>query len=695
MVDAAKILAVDHIPADLEALTGILSTAGYTVVAATTGEEALQRLTSFGPDLILLDAKMPGLNGFETCQKFKANPSTARIPIILTIASSDTESSIEGFSAGAADVVGKPFRAPELLARVKTQLHLRQINQLYELEKAKTEQLTQLNNRLSLTQLSVDSAADGIIWIDSDSKCFYANTTACELLEYSRAELTALSISDIDVNFAWDDWQDYWQKAPQTLREFTLESCYRAKSGRIYPVEVTLNCLSPSDSEYRVAAFRDISDRKAVEAALQLSEARAIAAFEQAAVGFAEADIATQKLTRINTLFCEMVGYPREKLLEITFSDITHPDDMEISHQAMQRLYSGSVDNLTIEKRYIRSDGTFFWAEVTLYLVKLQGEHPVYSLALIQDITRRKQLEAERKATDTKIQQQNQKLEQALIQLQTTQLKLVQQEKMSALGNLVAGIAHEINNPIGFVGGNISELKLVLAEIFDHLALHRRQAKAADIESHRNQIDLDYLLSDVPKMLASMEAGCDRIRNISVSLRTFSRADRKTKTAFNLHEGLDSTLLILKHRLKANEQRPAIVVHRRYGNLPEIQCFPGQLNQVFMNILANAIDALDENSQGKDHSTLEATPSQITITTDYQRDRVLIHIADNGVGIPEEAKSQIFDHLYTTKAIGKGTGLGLAIAQQIIVETHGGQITVSSTPNQGTEFVLTLPSETE
>ena len=182
------------------------------------------------------------------------------------------------------------------------------------------------------------------------------------------------------------------------------------------------------------------------------------------------------------------------------------------------------------------------------------------------------------------------------------------------------------------------------------------------------------------------------MRNISVSLRTLSRADRETKTTFNLHEGLDSTLLILKHRLKANEQRPAITVNKRYGTLPEIRCFPGQLNQVFMNILANAIDALDENNQGKDHTTPEATPSRITITTDYQHNCVLISIADNGVGIPPEVKSQIFDHLYTTKAIGKGTGLGLAIAQQIIVETHNGQITVSSTPNQGTEFVLPLPA---
>ena len=237
----------------------------------------------------------------------------------------------------------------------------------------------------------------------------------------------------------------------------------------------------------------------------------------------------------------------------------------------------------------------------------------------------------------------------------------------------------------------MAELKRCLTELTDHLALYRQQASSEVIVSHAETIDLEYVLDDIPKMLASMELGCDRIHNISVNLCTFSRNDKATKTAFTLHKGLDSTLLILKHRLKSNDYRPAISIKKHYGNLPDVPCFPGQLNQVFMNILANAIDALDENSQGKDYQTLDANPNQITITTELNNDHATVSIHDNGAGMPEDIKSHIFDHLYTTKEIGKGTGLGLAIAQQIIVETHGGDITVNSSPQQGTEFVLTLP----
>ncbi|NEQ54791.1 MAG: HAMP domain-containing histidine kinase, partial [Leptolyngbya sp. SIO3F4] len=320
--------------------------------------------------------------------------------------------------------------------------------------------------------------------------------------------------------------------------------------------------------------------------------------------------------------------------------------------------------------------------EVVANFLEFEGEQ--YNFAQVTDISARK-------AAEAKINRQNQELEEAIAQLKTTQLQLVQQEKMSALGNLVAGIAHEINNPVSFVGGNLVELKLCLTELMAHLNLYRQQSSAEVIDTHAKKIDLEYLLDDIPKMLMSMEEGCDRIRNISTNLCTFSRIDKATKTKFDLHVGLDSTLLILKHRLKPNAYRPAITVHKHYGDLPEIRCFPGQLNQVFMNILVNAIDALDENSQGKDYGTLETHPNQIQITTEIQQDNVLIHIYDNGAGIPEDIKQKIFDHLYTTKEIGKGTGLGLAIAQQIIVETHGGKIVVNSNPGQGTEFVITLP----
>ncbi len=194
-------------------------------------------------------------------------------------------------------------------------------------------------------------------------------------------------------------------------------------------------------------------------------------------------------------------------------------------------------------------------------------------------------------------------------------------------------------------------------------------------------------------MLDAMSIACDRLRNISTSLRTFSRADRDYKVLFNLHESIDSTLLILKHRLKANDQRPAIEVVTKYGDLPQIECFPGQLSQVFMNIIANAIDILDESNNKHIPGGVKVARNQITITTSVENEEVKISIADNGKGMTAEVKEKIFEPLFTTKTVGKGTGLGLAIARQIIVEKHGGRIDVNSVPGQGTEFIITLPTK--
>jgi signal transduction histidine kinase len=188
-----------------------------------------------------------------------------------------------------------------------------------------------------------------------------------------------------------------------------------------------------------------------------------------------------------------------------------------------------------------------------------------------------------------------------------------------------------------------------------------------------------------------MTIACDRLKDISTSLRTFTRADQDYKIPFNIHQGIDSTILILKHRLKANEQRPKIEVITNYGNLPEVECFPGQLNQVFMNILANAIDALDESNTDRGFKEIKANPNQIMITTSLKNKQVEVKIADNGQGMSESIKQKVFDDLFTTKGVGKGTGLGLAIAQSIVIEKHGGTLDVNSTLGVGTEFVITLP----
>ncbi|MEC4812801.1 MAG: response regulator [Scytonema sp. PMC 1069.18] len=300
------------------------------------------------------------------------------------------------------------------------------------------------------------------------------------------------------------------------------------------------------------------------------------------------------------------------------------------------------------------------------------------------------QLVAERTAELTKALEQ---LQRSQRELQQSQVQLVQSEKMSALGQLVAGVAHEINNPVGFIAGNVKHAQNYIQDLLGLIELYQQKFPNpdAEIEAKMTSIDLNYLKEDLPKLLASMEEGAARIHDISTSLRTFSRADINDKVPFNVHEGIDSTILLLKHRLKANENRPEIQIVKDYGQLPEIECFPGQLNQVFMNLLANAIDSLEESNQGYTFAEIEANPNLIIIKTTSQGDRITICITDNGVGMSDEVKTRIFDHLFTTKPVGHGTGLGLSIVRQIILNNHGGTLQVHSAPKLGAEFIISIP----
>ncbi len=281
-----------------------------------------------------------------------------------------------------------------------------------------------------------------------------------------------------------------------------------------------------------------------------------------------------------------------------------------------------------------------------------------------------------------------------LKKLKSAQTQLIQAEKMSALGQLVAGIAHEINNPTNFIYGNISHAEDYFSDLLELIDLYQKSYPnpGEEIEKFIDKIELDYLSEDLSKVLHSMKTGASRIREIVKSLRTFSRLDEAEIKEVDIHEGIDSTLMILEHRLQQRGDNAAITVIKEYGQLPAIVCYAGQLNQVFMNLLINAIDAIEGQPNQPNPNQNGSTNSWIKIVTRVKSaEQIEILIADNGPGIPDEVKSRLFDPFFTTKPVGKGTGLGLSISYSIIVEKHGGKLDVSSTPGKGTEFRIVIP----
>lgn len=287
------------------------------------------------------------------------------------------------------------------------------------------------------------------------------------------------------------------------------------------------------------------------------------------------------------------------------------------------------------------------------------------------------------------VQQRNYELESTLEKLKTTQVQLVQSEKMTALGQLVAGIAHEINNPISFIYGNITPAMDYVQDLLDLIALYQReypQPKGA-IAHQLEDLDLEFLTDDLSKIMTSMKTGADRIRNIVLGLRNFSRLDEAGCKLANLEEGLESTIAVLRSRLEPENQSP-ITITRQYNALPQIYCYPAQLNQVFFHLFVNAIDTIRQRLE-----TVPTPPGVITITTEAATEVLTIAIEDNGMGMDTETEAQLFNPFFSTKPIGQGTGLGLPICYQVITATHGGSINVQSELGNGSKFIITLPTD--
>ncbi len=282
------------------------------------------------------------------------------------------------------------------------------------------------------------------------------------------------------------------------------------------------------------------------------------------------------------------------------------------------------------------------------------------------------------------LQYSNLYLNQTMEQLKLAQSRLVQNEKMTSLSQMVAGIAHEFNNPITFIYSNLTHTQFYTQQMLEILLLYQQEYPhpSLQIKEKLAELELDFLAQDLPKLFHSMKTGADRIRQTVISLRNFSRLDEAEIKLVDIHEGIDSTLVTVQHRLKLDSDQKITVV-KNYGNLPLVECYARELNQVFLSILNNAIDAIEANQLSR--------LGVITIDTKIVENQVVIKIIDNGVGIKESIRSQIFDPFFTTKPVGKGTGLGLAISYQIVVQQHGGHLQCYSQPGQGTEFLIALP----
>jgi len=426
-----------------------------------------------------------------------------------------------------------------------------------------------------------------------------------------------------------------------------------------------------------------------VAEALRQAEAKYRSIFENAVAGIFQSTPDGRYLT-VNIALAQIYGYDSPEELIQSFTDIGLQLYVDPNRRAQFIATIEEYESVSkFESQVYRKDGSIIWISENARAVRDADGTLVYYEGTAEDITDRKLSEEALRESETRSRKQAAELEQTLHALQKTQTQLIQTEKMSSLGQLVAGVAHEINNPVTCIYSNLPHANQYIEDLLNLVKLYAKHYPEPheEIEDKAEAIDLEFLREDLPKIMSAMHQGSERISEIILSLRNFSRMDEKQMKPVDIHQGIDSTLLILHHRIKGTAGHPEIHIIKEYGKLPPVKCYLGQVNQVFMNLLSNAIDAL-EMGTGKNNQFPIPT---IWISTEVIDDFVSIRIADNGPGMTEETHRNMFEPFFTTKPAGKGTGLGLSISCQIIEEKHGGKLECTSTPGQGTEFTILLP----
>ena len=591
----------------------------------------------------------------------------------------------------------------DITYRVQAEEALKQANEILECRvKERTSQLEAAIKQLSLSEEKFSKAFRSspdpmTITTFAEGKFLEVNDSFLSALGYFGEEIIGHKVPELNIWVKPQDRLDFRQNLQDQGVVRSQECEFKMKSGSVVVCLLSAELINLDGELCMLAVMTDITDRKHAEEALRESQ-RALSTLMSNLPGMAYRfrNDADRSMEFVSEGCYQLAGYSPEEFIgtrQVSIAKLTHPDDRDNLWNAVQvalqenRPYQLNyrITDKNGELKWVWEQGLGVFSD-TGELIALEG--------LITDISEQKRSEEALVRSQTELTQQKIQLENTLHELQQTQAVLIHTEKMSTLGQMVAGVAHEINNPVSSVCGNLVHVGHYTEDLLNLIDMYQQHCPQppASIQDKIEDIELEFLLEDLPKAMSSMQIGADRIREIVRSLRNFSRKDDSQMSKVNLHEGIEGTLLILQSRLKARGNYPEIAVIKDYGNLPLVECYSGKINQVFMNLIGNAIDAIEEYNEGRSVAEAKASRSKIKIRTEVQNSKAVIRISDNGPGMPEEVCQQLFEAFFTTKPAGKGTGLGLSISYKVVQE-HGGKLSCVSAPGQGAEFIIEMPIE--